>query len=78
MFGGRGPGRPVGPKLLEKGEIIVSTPEHWDVISRRWKQRKNVTTVKLFAVGRAPSCAPWASPPPGPGRLDGSARVPPM
>ena len=23
-------------KLLEKGEIIISTPEHWDVISRRW------------------------------------------
>lgn len=38
------------PKLLEKGEIIVSTPEHWDVISRRWKQRKNVTNVKLFIV----------------------------
>nr|WJH19483.1 U5-200K [Euglena gracilis] len=37
-------------KLLEKGEIIVSTPEHWDVISRRWKQRKNVTNVKLFIV----------------------------
>eukprot|EP00906_Rhabdomonas_costata_P006818 RCo009880 len=37
-------------KLLEKGEIIISTPEHWDVISRRWKQRKNVTSVKLFVV----------------------------
>ena len=35
-------------KLLEKGEIIICTPQQWDVISRRWKQRKNVQTVSLF------------------------------
>jgi len=28
----------------------VSTPEKWDVLSRRWKQRKNVQTVSLFIV----------------------------
>ncbi|RXM31382.1 U5 small nuclear ribonucleoprotein 200 kDa helicase [Acipenser ruthenus] len=29
-------------KLLGKGDIIISTPEKWDILSRRWKQRKNV------------------------------------
>ena len=28
--------------------MIVSTPENWDVLSRRWKQRKNVQNVNLF------------------------------
>ncbi len=37
-------------KLLEKGEIICSSPENWDVLSRRWKQRKNVQNVNLFVV----------------------------
>lgn len=35
-------------KLLEKGQIVITTPQQWDVISRRWKQRKNVQTVSLF------------------------------
>lgn len=30
--------------------MIVSTPERWDVLSRRWKQRKNVQNVDLFIV----------------------------
>lgn len=33
-----------------KGHVIVSTPENWDVLSRRWKQRKNVQNVSLFIV----------------------------
>ena len=37
-------------KLLAKGNIIVCTPEKWDVLSRRWKQRKNVQNVDLFVV----------------------------
>ena len=37
-------------KLLAKGNVIVSTPEKWDVLSRRWKQRKNVQNVSLFIV----------------------------
>ena len=37
-------------KLLEKSQIIVSTPVNWDTISRRWKQRKNVQNVSLFIV----------------------------
>ena len=35
-------------KLLAKGNIVVGTPEKWDVLSRRWKQRKNVQNVSLF------------------------------
>ncbi|KAF5455565.1 hypothetical protein F2P56_025126 [Juglans regia] len=37
-------------KLLEKGQIIISTPEKWDALSRRWKQRKPVQQVSLFIV----------------------------
>ena len=37
-------------KALEKGNIIISTPEKWDMLSRRWKQRKNVQNVALFIV----------------------------
>ena len=35
-------------KLLEKGQVIIATPHQWDVLSRRWKQRKNVQNVSLF------------------------------
>lgn len=37
-------------KLLAKGNVIISTPERWDVLSRRWKQRKNIQSVNLFVV----------------------------
>ncbi|MCD7464095.1 DExH-box ATP-dependent RNA helicase DExH12 [Datura stramonium] len=37
-------------KLLEKGQLIISTPEKWDAISRRWKQRKHVQQVSLFII----------------------------
>ncbi|KAL5221729.1 hypothetical protein ABZP36_026442 [Zizania latifolia] len=37
-------------KLLDKGEIIISTPEKWDALSRRWKQPKQVQQVSLFIV----------------------------
>lgn len=35
-------------KLLADGQIIIATPHQWDVVSRRWKQRKNVQAVTLF------------------------------
>ncbi len=35
-------------KLLAKGNLVISTPEKWDILSRRWKQRKNVQAVSLF------------------------------
>lgn len=36
------------PQMLAKGAIVVATPERWDVMSRRWKQRRNVQAVQLF------------------------------
>ncbi|KAG5462684.1 MAG: Sec63 Brl domain-containing protein, partial [Olpidium bornovanus] len=35
-------------KLLEQADVVIATPQQWDVISRRWKMRKNVQTVGLF------------------------------
>lgn len=40
-------------KLLGKGNVILSTPEKWDILSRRWKQRKNVQNISLFVVDEA-------------------------
>ncbi|KAJ3033781.1 DEIH-box ATPase [Rhizophlyctis rosea] len=37
-------------KLLEQGDIIFATPQKWDMLSRRWKQRKNVQSVGLVVV----------------------------
>ncbi|PRQ41579.1 putative RNA helicase [Rosa chinensis] len=37
-------------KLLEKGQIIISTPEKWDALSCGWKQRKHVQQVSLFII----------------------------
>lgn len=34
--------------LFFKGHVIIGTPVHWDILSRRWKQRKNVQNVALF------------------------------
>ncbi|KAG2291595.1 hypothetical protein Bca52824_038264 [Brassica carinata] len=39
-------------KLLEKSQIIISTPEKWDALSRRWKQRKYVQQVSVFIVDK--------------------------
>ncbi|KAF3549948.1 hypothetical protein DY000_02009797, partial [Brassica cretica] len=39
-------------KLLEKSQIIISTSEKWDALSRRWKQRKYVQQVSLFIVDK--------------------------
>merc|ERR1711981_889123 len=37
-------------KILEESQIIVTTPEKWDLMSRRWKTRKSVQEVRLFVV----------------------------
>jgi pre-mRNA-splicing helicase BRR2 len=37
-------------KLLARGQVIVTTADKWDILSRRWKQRKNVQNVNLFIV----------------------------
>ncbi|EOD51861.1 putative pre-mrna splicing protein [Neofusicoccum parvum UCRNP2] len=35
-------------QLLQQGDVILATPQQWDVISRQWQRRKNVQAVKLF------------------------------
>ena len=37
-------------KLLAHGNVIVTTAEQFDNISRRWKTRKGIQAVKLFIV----------------------------
>ena len=36
-----------------QGHVIISTPDKWDILSRRWKQRKNVQNVHLFIMDEA-------------------------
>nr|XP_027194673.1 U5 small nuclear ribonucleoprotein 200 kDa helicase-like [Dermatophagoides pteronyssinus] len=38
----------VDQKLLAKGDVIVTTHEKWDLLSRRWKKSKHVQNVNLF------------------------------
>lgn len=35
-------------RLIEQADVVISTPEQWDVLSRRWRQRKNVQQVGLY------------------------------
>ena len=37
-------------KVLETADIVLSSSEHWDSLSRRWRQRKNVQNVNLFII----------------------------
>jgi len=37
-------------RTLKSGQIVISTPKAWDIISRRWKTRKDIQTVSLFIV----------------------------
>ena len=39
--------------FFKQGNIVISTPDKWDVLSRRWKQRKNVQNVSLFVLDEA-------------------------
>lgn len=46
-------------RLLELGDVIVATPEQWDVISRRWRQRKNVQTIALYVADEIQLLSDW-------------------
>mmetsp|Transcript_16957 Transcript_16957/g.39591 ORF Transcript_16957/g.39591 Transcript_16957/m.39591 type:complete len:2174 (-) Transcript_16957:228-6749(-) len=37
-------------KILEENNVVITTPEKWDLMSRRWKTRKSVQEVRLFVV----------------------------
>ena len=40
----------IDQKLVVAGHIVVGTPDRWDVLSRRWKQRSSIKSISLFAV----------------------------
>ena len=35
-------------KLLDQADLVLATPEQWDVLSRQWRRRKNIQSVNLF------------------------------
>jgi pre-mRNA-splicing helicase BRR2 len=35
-------------RLLKQGDLILATPQQWDVISRQWQRRKDVQSVTLL------------------------------
>jgi hypothetical protein len=35
-------------RLLDGNHLVLATPQQWDMVSRRWKQRKAVQAVQLF------------------------------
>ena len=37
-------------KALAKQGVVISTVERWDILSRRWKQRKDIQAVRLFII----------------------------
>ena len=34
-------------KLMESSSIVIANPRHWDLLTRRWKQRKVIQSVSL-------------------------------
>eukprot|EP00730_Choanoeca_flexa_P002247 TRINITY_DN10972_c0_g1_i1.p1 TRINITY_DN10972_c0_g1~~TRINITY_DN10972_c0_g1_i1.p1 ORF type:complete len:1796 (+),score=582.18 TRINITY_DN10972_c0_g1_i1:116-5389(+) len=40
-------------KLVAKGDLIIATAEQWDVVSRRWKQRRHVQSTSVFIMDEA-------------------------
>ncbi|PFH35874.1 putative activating signal cointegrator 1 complex subunit 3 family 1 ASCC3L1 [Besnoitia besnoiti] len=37
-------------KLLEQSQLVLATPEKWDFVSRRWKTRKVLQSIRLLLV----------------------------
>ena len=35
-------------KILDRCRVVCASPEHWDNLSRRWRQRKHVQALSLF------------------------------
>ncbi|ODQ78795.1 hypothetical protein BABINDRAFT_167978 [Babjeviella inositovora NRRL Y-12698] len=40
-------------KLVNASHLVLATPEQFDLVSRRWKQRKSVQAIELFVVDDA-------------------------
>ncbi|RHZ08504.1 hypothetical protein DYB26_009657, partial [Aphanomyces astaci] len=37
-------------KAIQSAQVVVATPEQWDVLSRRWKKRARIQHVQLFVL----------------------------
>lgn len=35
-------------KRIEEANVVLATADHWDRLSRRWKQRRRVSEISLF------------------------------
>lgn len=46
-------------RILELSDVVVATPEQWDVISRRWRQRKNVQNIGLYIADEVHLLGDW-------------------
>jgi pre-mRNA-splicing helicase BRR2 len=46
-------------RLLELADVVIATPEQWDVLSRRWRQRKNVQSVGLYIADEVQMLGDW-------------------
>lgn len=46
-------------RILEMSDVVVATPEQWDVISRRWRQRKNVQNIGLYIADEVHLLSDW-------------------
>ena len=40
----------VDAKILDRSDLVVASPQEWEALSRRWRQRKAVQKVGLFIV----------------------------
>uniref|UniRef100_A0AAV1TSM2 Uncharacterized protein n=1 Tax=Peronospora matthiolae TaxID=2874970 RepID=A0AAV1TSM2_9STRA len=40
-------------RLLASANILIATPAQWDMLSRRWKQRKRIQNISLFLLDEA-------------------------
>ncbi|CAO1626159.1 unnamed protein product [Parajaminaea phylloscopi] len=45
--------------LLETADVVVATPDQWDVLSRRWRQRKNVRNIGLYIADEVQLLSDW-------------------
>ncbi|PWN30839.1 putative ATP dependent RNA helicase [Jaminaea rosea] len=46
-------------RLLETADVVVATPAQWDVLSRRWRQRKNVRNIGLYIADEVQLLGDW-------------------
>lgn len=43
-----GQGAATDSQILQKHDLIIATPEQWDTMTRRWKQKKVLQRIALF------------------------------